>query len=197
MKGELEMLTAGDPDIVYKEYLDFGLHTVPEKMKKTIIEKVNSLEGKVDAVFLGYGTCQSLSGIIKQFRVPTVMLECDDCIAVLLTPEGYERERKKCAGTFYNTPFFSEIGLKRMLKELHLEDPKFQKYDKMWFVKRLFEGYSRCLYVETGAGDRERHEALSQAMAEELNLKHETTDGTVAILQDGLMRAKELASAKS
>lgn len=194
IKGEMRALTEGDPDIVHTEYLDFGLHVNPENMKRVIIEKVNALEGKVDAVFLGYGICQSLSGITTQFKIPVAMLEVDDCIAALLTPSGYETERKKCAGTWYNTPFFSEAGMRRLMKEFRLDDPKFQKYDKMWFIKRLFSGYSRCLYINTGVGDVERQEAFSRAFAEELNLRHETTQGTVSILRDGLMRAKALAN---
>jgi len=194
LKGEIEVLTRGDPDVVCREYLDFGLHAHPENMKKTIIDKVNSLEGKVDAVFLGYGFCQSLTGITKQFKVPTVMLETDDCISILLSPSAYERERKKCAGTLYNTPFFSEAGMARIIKDMHLDAPKYQKYGEMWFIKKMFGGYSRCLYVDTGIGDREKHEALSMAIADELNLKHETTEGTVYILREGLERAKALAA---
>ena len=189
----MELLIQGDPDVVCKEYLDFGLHVNPENMKKVIIEKVNALEGKVDSVFLGYGVCQSLSGVTKQFRMPVAMLEVDDCIAALLTPPGYERERKKCAGTWYNTPFFSEAGMLRLMKEFHLDEPKFQKYDKMWFIRKMFSGYSRCLYIDTGVGETERREALSKAFAEELNLRHEATSGTVSMLREGLMRAKALA----
>ena len=31
-KHEMEMLTEGDPDIVFKEYLEFGLHIYPEDL---------------------------------------------------------------------------------------------------------------------------------------------------------------------
>lgn len=193
MKKELEMIIGNDPDVTYREYLDFGLHTYPDQMKKVITEKVNSLERTVDAVFLGYGICQSLGEISRNLRVPAVRLECDDCIAALLTPSGYEMERKRCAGTFFVTPFFAEVGLNRMVKELHLDHPKFHRYDKMWFIRRLFDGYSRALFVETGVGDNERYEALARALAEELGLRYEATEGTVSFLKEELARAKRLA----
>ncbi|MDI9644821.1 MAG: DUF1638 domain-containing protein [Candidatus Verstraetearchaeota archaeon] len=197
LKKEIEMVSSGDPEIAYREYLDFGLHSDPKRMKAVIVEKVNSLEGQVDGVFLGYGICQSLRDVDRDLRVPTFRLECDDCIAALLTPAGYENERKKCAGTFFTTPFFAEAGMKRMIKELHLDQPKFQKYDKMWFIRRFFDGYSRVLYVETGAGEDGRHEALSKAFAEELGLKHESTTGTVSLLAEGLVRAKQVAKQRA
>lgn len=193
-KGEIELLTAGDPDIVYREYFEFALHVNPTNMKKVLKEKVNSLEGKVDSIFLGYGYCQSLKGLTAECRVPTAMLETDDCIAVLLTPEEYEKERRKCAGTWYNTPFFSEAGIKRLVKELHLDHPKVKQRGEMWFIRKFFEGYSRCLYIDTGIGDRPKYEALSKAFADELQLRHESREGTVLLLKEGLERAKSLAA---
>src|SRR5512136_2282076 len=107
---ELELILKGYPEVTYKEYLEFGLHICTQELKKTVIEKVNALEGKVDSVFLGYGYCQSLKGITEQLRVPTAMLETDDCIGVLLTPSEYEREKKTCTGTWFNSPFWAEMG---------------------------------------------------------------------------------------
>ena len=42
----LEPLIKDDPDIVHKEYLEFGLHEYPEELKKAVIDKVNALEGR-------------------------------------------------------------------------------------------------------------------------------------------------------
>ena len=103
-KKEIELLTKGDCDIAHMEFLEFGLHVYPKKMNQVLIEKANSLEGKVDSVFLCYGYCQSLKGITSELRIPTTMLEVDDCIGAVLTPEGYDEERKKCAGTWFATP---------------------------------------------------------------------------------------------
>ncbi|MFA6679398.1 MAG: DUF1638 domain-containing protein, partial [Candidatus Methanomethylophilaceae archaeon] len=98
LKNEIEFLTKDDPDFVYREYLEFALHENPEAMKRTIIEKVNSLKGCVDAVFLGYGTCQSLEGITNVLEVPTVMLSGADCIDALLGAQEYAAEKRICAG---------------------------------------------------------------------------------------------------
>ena len=194
IKREIDLLTNGDPDIVQKEYLEFGLHVFPQKMKQTIIEKVNSLEGKVDSVFLGYGYCQSLQGVTESLRVPTAMLEVDDCVLALLTPSEYFKERAKCTGTWYAFPFIAEMGIPKITKELHLDQIKNSKYDAMWFIRKFFEGYSRCLYIDTGIGERERFETLSKEFARQLNLKHESRDGTLVILREGLNKAKMLAA---
>ncbi len=194
-KREIDLLTDGDSDIVFREYLEFRLHEYPEDLKKAVVDKVNSLAGKVDAVFLGYGICQSLKGITERIRVPTVMMEEDDCVGVLLTSNEYAKERKICAGTFFATPAFAEMGVEWFEKEMRKKMPNYEELgiDAMWFMERLFEGYSRTLFIDTGVGDVERYEALSKKFAEQLHLRHESRKGTLSILSAGLARTKALA----
>lgn len=191
-KKELELILRGYPEVVHREYLEFGLHISTQELKRTVVERVNALEGKVDSVFLGYGYCQSLQGITKELRVPTAMLETDDCIGVLLTPSEYEREKKVCTGTWFNSPFWAEMGIARQIKELGIDRMKNPRHEPMWFIRKFFEGYSRCLYIDTGVGERERYERLSMDFARELGLRHESREGTLSILIEGLEAAKRL-----
>ena len=80
LKPEIEFLTKDDPDFIVKEYLEFALHENPPHMREVIIETVNKYEGQLDAVFLGYATCQSLDGVVNDLKIPTVMLKGADCI---------------------------------------------------------------------------------------------------------------------
>jgi hypothetical protein len=201
-KQEIEHLLQGqDGDVAYKEYLEFGLHEYPEELKRAVVDKVNSLKGRVDAVFLGYGICQSLKGITSRMEVPTVMLDADDCIGALITSDEYERERKKCAGTWYATPFFCEKGEswfeKKLIHDLGEEQARAleeQGYDNMWFLRQLFNGYSRALFIDTKVGEREYFEALSRRFADKLNLRHESRDGTLEVLREGLRKTRALAN---
>jgi hypothetical protein len=84
LRKELDLLTADDPDIVHVEYLDFALHSDPDHLRATIEEKVNGLGGKVDAVLLGFGLCRGLKDIERQLTTPTVTLDGDDCVDILL-----------------------------------------------------------------------------------------------------------------
>lgn len=110
-RREIDAVVGDDPSIVHKEYLEFALHIDSAKLKATVIERVNSLEGKVDAVFLGYATCQSLKGVKDELKVPTVMLDADDDIGALLTPQRYATEKRMVTGTWFNTSGWAEMGL--------------------------------------------------------------------------------------
>jgi Protein of unknown function (DUF1638) len=191
----LEVITLDDPDIVFKEYLEFGLHKYPEELKRTVIAKVNSLEGEVDAVLLGYGICSSLRDVTEQLKVPTVRLDADDCIGVILTSPEYERERKKCAGTLYHTPYFAQRGLENLKKEMIERIPNYEELGigVDWYLEKLFDGYSRVLYIDDGLGDADKLMVRSKQVADELKLRHERRCGSLAVLMEGLERTKELA----
>ena len=192
-KRELEELVDGDDDFVYHEYLEFGLHEFPKELKSTVIEKVNSLEGKVDAVLLGYGTCQSLKDIEKELKVPTVTFHEDDCVGVFLTQDEYNRERKVCAGTFYAIPYFAEKGIDFFTRDWDKKLGEAAKdIDPKAFVKFMFDGYSRSLYVHT-TGDREHYECKAKDFADELELRFETRDGTLDVMRKAIDQVKELA----
>jgi hypothetical protein len=196
---ELNHLLQDDSDIVHREYLEFGLHERPEELKKAVIDKVNSLDGKVDAVFLGYGTCNSLKDITKVLKVPTVTLEADDCIGVLLTTDEYNNERKKCAGTLYHTPYFADFGVEWHDKKLKEQMPNHEELgvDTKWFLDQLFNGYSRVLYIDDGLADKTVSEGHSKEFAEYMNLRHESRCGTLSMLISGIEKTKELARSNS
>ncbi len=194
-RKEMDLLLEGDADIVHKEYLEFGLHSYPQDLKRAVVEHVNALAGKVDAVFLGFGTCNSLKDVCKELVVPTVTIEADDCVGALLTNEEYAREKKVCAGTLFAIPFVSEMGTEYFEKELYSKMPNYQELgvDAQWFLDMLFGGYSRVLLVDTGVGDHEDLRSRSREMADRLRLRYEERQGTLQGLRDCLQRTKTLA----
>lgn len=198
-RKELDLLIDGDKDIVHKEYLDFGLHSYPKDLKVAVVKQVNALQGKVDAVFLGFGICNSLKDVIAELTVPTVTIESDDCVGALLTNEEYAREKKVCAGTLFAIPFVSDMGTEYFRKDLEVKMPNHEELgvDVKWFLDIMFDGYSRLLYVDTGIGDREDHEQKSRKFADELGLRYEARQGTLDVLRDRLSATKELARART
>jgi len=192
LKREIELMTKDDPDIVHREYLEFALHTDSAYLKTTVKDKVNSLKGKVDAVFLGYAICQSLRDLTKEVEVPTAMLESDDCIGAFITPSEYEKEKRKCTGTWFSSPGWAELGIEGAIKELHLDSMKDQGYDPMYFLTMLFEGYSRCLYIYTGVDNEEQYKDKSEGFAKSLKLRHECRSCDLRVLERALAHAKEL-----
>lgn len=194
IRDEIEQVTRDDPDIVYREYLEFGLHLYPEELLKKIQERLATMEGRYDAVFLGYGHCQTLKGMPEKVRVPLVMLEYEDCIAAMLPDDEYHRE-KRCGGiTWFYPSGWAKNGTEGMVKLFKLDSMKDQGYEPIFFLKMMFAGFTRVLFIDTGAGDRASSEVNSNELACMLCMRHERREGTVQAISDAVTRTKVLAT---
>ena len=170
------------------------MHIDSAVLKQKVMEKVDSLKGKVDAVLLGYAVCQSLKGVTKQLSVPTINAESEDCIGVLITPEEYEREKRTCTGTWFSSPGWAELGFDGAVKELHLDVMgKSEGYDPMYFMKMLFEEYKRAS-TSTPGQEKEKYVALSKDFASKLNLRYDERESDMrGVDQAEIAHVKELA----
>jgi Protein of unknown function (DUF1638) len=188
IKSEIEMVSSGDPDVVYREYLEFGLHLQPEELKKVILEKLNSLPSDLDVVFLGYGYCQALQGLPKQVKVPVVMLEYEDCIAAMLTTERYHAEKNNGGITWFYPAGWAVNGMPGMIKLFHLDTA--EGYAPEYFLKMMFDGFSRCLFIDTGIDCTEQCHKNSEQFAGVLGLRHECTKGSLQLIRDAWLETK-------
>ena len=159
-----------------------------------------ALEARLRAAGLGeeYNHLASL-GEGSMMKVPTVQLVGDDCIGVLITPEEYNRERSKCAGTMYHTPYFSKMNREWFEAKLKKEMPNYEELGVTvdWFLKTMFNGYQRVLFIDDGLGNTDEYEAMSQKFAADLNLRYERRCGTLKLISDGLAKTKALALARA
>ncbi|MGE5379265.1 MAG: DUF1638 domain-containing protein, partial [Candidatus Saccharibacteria bacterium] len=194
IKDELELITAGEPDVVLREYLEFGLHLHPDELKKAIMDKISQLEGKVDLLFLGYAHCQALKGLPQQVKLPVVMLEQEDCIASLLSTERYHAEKKKGGITWFYPAGWAKYGMPGVINLFELNRVNTDEYDPNFFLKLMFDGFSRCLFIETGVGDAPTCRCHSQQFARNLNLEHEETVGSLHLLLEAWNNTKALAA---
>ncbi len=166
------------------EFVEFALHCRPCRLRQVVIDKVNGLEGQVDAVFLGFGTCQSLEGIENEVRLPVVLPPADDCVALLLGPERYWEELMRVAGTWFMTPGWCEEGVAGLVRALELERARRVGREPIELARLLFRSYSRVLFVDTGVGDRAQHEAQARDFAATFGLAFEMTEGTLEYLHE-------------
>lgn len=192
LKNEIEYLTADDPDFVYREYLEFALHEYPEEMRATIIERVNALEGKVDAVLLGYAVCNSLAEIDKLVNVPLIKLPGADCIDTLLGTAEYNAEKKICSGTWFSSPGWAIEGINGLIKEFHLDSV--EGIEPQFFLDILFDSYERCLFIDPGIGNEEEYRIKSEEVAKTLKLRHDCRKCNLSGIEGAIKEVKELAA---
>jgi hypothetical protein len=201
IRREIEIVTANDPDVIFREYLEFGLHLHPDDLKKTILDRLNALPVEVDVLFLGYGHCQALKDLPQQVNVPVVMLEYEDCIAALLSTERYHHEKKNGGITWFYPAGWAVNGMSGMVRLFNLDCEAAEGYAPEYFLKIMFDGFSRCLFIDTGIDGSEQCQKNSEQFAEVLGLRHESTTGSLELIRDAWLRTKsrgkELEQAKA
>jgi hypothetical protein len=190
IKRELEKVLPNYPEVTEIVWLESALHVYPERMKATIIERINEMKERVDVVFLGYGYCQSLKGIEDEVDIPVILPQHDDCLAILMTPERYAEEKKKEVGTWFMTPGWAEIGAEMVIKELHLERARKYGKDPMALAKRLFTHYRRGLYIDTGVGDNDYFLEKAAQFCKDFDLVLEKSAAESGILDEELARCR-------
>lgn len=192
LEGEIEQLTANDPDFTERVYLEFALHVDPAEMRKEIVRQVWKMIPKVDAVLLGYAVCNSLDGIENEFDKPVVKLPGADCIDALLTTDEYNREKKICLGTWFNSPGWAKEGVPGLIKEMHLDSV--EDYPPEFFLDMLFGSYERVLFIDTGIGDADEYERMSREMAKSLKLdRHDCRRCDLHAIEDAIREVKSKA----
>ena len=191
LKEEIEHFTKDDEDFVHREYLEFALHEDSQNMKRVLIEKVNALKGRVDAVLLGYAICQSLENITKELDVPTIMLPGADCIDALLGRVEYNKEKKICSTTWFMSPGWAGLGVDGLIKQFHLDSV--EGYEPSFFLDILFDSYERCLFIDTGVVDTEKYTQLAKNFADGLKLRLDCRKCGVGVIEDAVRETKELA----
>ena len=191
LKPELDRLLDSVPELADVVYLDAALHIRPQKMLERLREEIHTMGSKADAVFLGYGYCQSLRGVDEEFTFPVILPQVDDCISLLLTPERYAEEVRREVGTWFMTPGWAEVGAQMVIEELKLERAILYGKDPMEMARRLFTHYRRGLFVDTGVEQKEVFLEKARAFCKDFQLTLEITSADTSLLSAWLQTARK------
>lgn len=146
------------------QFMDYGLHRVPQKMTGALQDVINSIQDP-SLVVLGYGLCgNGLRGIkagIHTLLVPRT----DDCIAMLLgSYQAYMREFQSVPGTYYLTKGWLESG-SNPLQEYQEYVPKYGAEQAMWIMDQQYQHYERLVLVARSQADLEKYRPQAQEVA--------------------------------
>ncbi|WP_320056242.1 DUF1638 domain-containing protein [Desulfuromonas thiophila] len=194
LRLELENLLADVPEVSRVIFLDATLHNEPQNMRQRLETEIRALASEVDAIFLGYGFCRSLRDLEQAFGLPVILPQFDDCISLLLSPERYNEEIRREAGTWFIPPGYAMISAKMVIESLKLDRIVRYGKDPMAMARRLFSHYRRGLFIDTGAGERETLLAAARQFCDDFNLSLETTTGDTRRLELWLAKARVAAA---
>jgi hypothetical protein len=164
------------------ETLDFGLHVNPEKLKKTLQEKIDASEK--GTILLGYGLCSRAVVGLRSETCSLVVPRVDDCISIFLgSREAYLRQMKAEPGTYYLTKGWIEAG-DNLFGSYHQMVERYGPEQAERLIKRMLQNYTRLVFINTGKYQVEHYREYSKQMASRYDLRFEEITGSPTLVAE-------------
>ncbi|MCA9917751.1 MAG: DUF1638 domain-containing protein [Anaerolineales bacterium] len=169
------------PDVAAQiTFLDYGLHTVPKNLQKTVQATIDTVADP-SLIVLGYGLCGNGLNDIQAREHTLLIPRTDDCIAILLgSYEKYIQEFTEHSGTYYLTKGWLESGSDPLREyENYLE--QYDEETAVWLIDQQYQHYKFLTFVAHNQEDLEayRPRALEVAkFCERWNMTYTETIGS-------------------
>ncbi|MCF7928435.1 MAG: DUF1638 domain-containing protein [Spirochaetales bacterium] len=204
LRLDLESMLENLPVDVETEYLDGGLHEVPNQLRDELQTRIDeaSASGEYSRIAVGYGVCGRGTVGLKARNVPLTIPRVHDCIALFLgSDELYRREFKAKPGTYYIAGgwFEEQVGpqggykSKARSMDEALRRADFDYYKKKYgeqnareiirFYNSWQKNYSRAAFIDTGTGEAEKYESYARDLAREFDWEFQRLEGTHRLLK--------------
>jgi hypothetical protein len=153
------------PENAHTQYLDYGLHSIPNHLKQTIQEQINAIE-EPSLIILGYGLCGNGLHEIEAGTHTLVIPKVDDCVSIFMgSRQSYLEQFHKNPGTYYLTKGWFEVG-SDPLSEYEKNIEKFGQETTDWLMKEQYQHYKRLVFVALSKQDLEDYRQRAYQVAE-------------------------------
>lgn len=177
-----EMLPIMPPNVDY-EVLEFGLHIVPENLKKALQAAIDTCSPQYETIILGYGMCSMAVIGLHAAHSTLVVPRVDDCIALFLgSRETYNTMARNEPGTYYLTKGWIAVG-DTILTEFDRTIQRYGEEKGTRIMHQMFRRYKRLVYIDTGLADQEEYVAYAKRAAERFSLRFEEVKGSNALVK--------------
>jgi len=172
------------PQGVDCEILDFGLHVNPDKLKKTLQEKIDASRKEKGTILLGYGLCSRAVVGLRSEICSLVVPRVDDCISIFLgSRNAYLRQMKAEPGTYYLTKGWIEAG-DNLFGSNHQMVERYGPEQAERLIKRMLQNYTRLVFINTGKYQVEHYREYSKQMASRYDLRFEEITGSPTLVAE-------------
>jgi len=170
------------PQGVNYEILDFGLHVNPDKLKKTLQEKIDTSKNGNGTILLGYGLCSRAVVGLQSEDSTLVVPRVDDCIGIFLgSHKAYLKQMREEPGTYYLTKGWIEAG-DDLFGSYHQMAERYGAEQAERLIKRMLKNYTRLVFINTGKYEVDHYREYSKRIASRYDLKFEEISGSPTLI---------------
>ncbi len=171
------------PQGMASQVLEFGLHMIPNDLRKKLQHVVDDQCAEFDTLILGYGLCAMAVVGLQTRNFTLVIPRVDDCISIFLgSKDAYVEQAKKEPGTYYLTKGWIEVG-DTPFEEYHRLVEQFGEDQADRIIGIILKNYTRLAYIDTGQKDQDRYREYSRTAAKKFNLRFEEIKGSDTLIR--------------
>jgi hypothetical protein len=187
---EISYYASQSSDVFDIEFLEQGLHCVPDQLRDSVQQAIDAAGDNYDAILLGYGLCSNgIEGIVAR-DTKLVVAKGHDCITYLLgSKERYREYFDANPGTYWYSPGWIDTGTQPSQERYERTHAEYvEKYGEdnadylMGAEQGWFREYSSAAYVDLGFGDNRQHKQFTKTCAEWLKWKYEELTGDPSLI---------------
>lgn len=203
---EISFLLSQVENFCEVEFMSFGLHNTPQKLRESLQEKINQVGKQVfcypeagikysydyDGIVLGYGLCSNGTVGLFSPSYPLVIPRAHDCISILLgSKERYREYLENHRGVYWYSSGWIEHSLQpgKERQEL-IYETYVQKYgpENAEYLMQLENSwqkeYSWATYIKWGFPVDHIYQDFTRECAQFLGWNYESVDGNPKLLWD-------------
>jgi hypothetical protein len=170
------------PDNVETEFLEFGLHTFPDRLNERLREVINNTTG-FDAILLGYGLCSKATLGLGSPEARLVIPRVHDCIGIFMGSHKKYREQMDAEpGTYYLTKGWIEHGGDPW-KVYQQWQEEFGEKMATLLLNKTIGNYTRLAFIRTTTEDQQEYMDYARMAAENLGLRYDSVPGNRELLR--------------
>lgn len=188
LESALRPLLQNLPHLASCRFLEYGLHTVPERMTPEVQAAVDAAQ-QPGIVLLGYGLCGNGVVGLRARKHTLIIPKVDDCIALLMgSYQAYLAQSRRHPGTYYLSKGWLESG-HHPLGQFREWSARYGEAKARQFVERMYRNYRRVVLIAFTPEELDRYRPQAQEVARFLGVAYEEILGSPALLERLVERA--------
>ncbi len=165
-------------------WVDSGLHDFPDKLRKEIQERIDSVDGSGD-ILLMFGVCGNSVLGLTSARHRLIMPLVDDCISLFLGGNALRKAVEEAGVSYYLTRGYLRNEKNIWTEYLYTLNKYGPERTKMIY-EMMLHNYQRLILIDTGAYEVEEIREESQHIADTFGLVFDIVRGKLDLIYRAL-----------
>lgn len=205
-RRELSFLSSQIENFCEIEFVSFGLHNTPQKLRESLQQKINQVKRQTfaypeigteygydyDGIILVYGLCSNGTDGLYSPSYPLVIPRAHDCITLLLGSKSkYEQYIETHRGVYWYSSGWIEHSIqpgperRELIYQTYVNKYGAENAEYLMQLENNWQReYSWAVYIKWGFPVDQKYQDFTRECAQALGWNYESINGDSSLLRD-------------